>query len=239
VDDTLANIDAEVVSAINSNSYDKNTIDNKDSAAASSAINSALAAVDAGRTISGSWSAADLYARNAPGYNITGTRVAGWWESATGRAGTASSSERFKTDIAAVDLDHLRAILGIQVVHFSYRDEVRKRDDPTFEGYVGPDYHVSVNIGAIAERLHEAGLWEFVVYEHEPIIEQRPNDDGSLTEVVVGDRLKLGDDGEPIPYGIHDILLAYSLIPIVADHEHRIEAIEAHLGLGASTDTPE
>jgi hypothetical protein len=178
---------------------------------------------------------ADIYATNAPGFNITGTRVAGWWESATGRGGTASSSERFKTDIEAVGLDHLRAILSIDVVHFSYIDEVRKRDDPTFEGYVGPDYHVATNIGAIAERLHEAGLWEFVVYEHENVIEPRPgepNEDGTPGEpvdVVVGDRLKLGDDGEPIPHAIHDILIAYSLLPIVADHDKRIAALEQRM----------
>ncbi|GIT80170.1 hypothetical protein LLS1_18390 [Leifsonia sp. LS1] len=182
-------------------------------------------------TATGAHRGADVYATNAPTFNITATRVAGWWESATGRGGTASSSERFKTEIEAVGLDHLRAILSIDVVHFSYIDEVRKRDDSTFEGYVGPDYHVATNIGAIAERLHEAGLWEFVVYEREPVIEQQENEDGDLVDVVVGDQLKLGADGEPIPFGIHDILIAYSLLPIVADHEKRLDAIEQHLGL--------
>lgn len=184
-------------------------------------------------TATGANRGADVYATNAPGFNITGTRVAGWWESATGRGGTASSSERFKTDIETVGLDHLRAVLGVDVVHFSYIDEVRKRDDPTFERYVGPDYHVAVNIGSIAERLHEAGLWEFVVYEREPVTEQRTDDDGNTVEVVVGDRLKLDENGQPIPFGVHDILIAYSVLPIVADHDRRILAIEEHLGLTA------
>lgn len=174
---------------------------------------------------------ADIFATNAPTNNFTGTRVAAWWLTATGQGGTASSSERFKTDIEAVGLDHLRAILSIDVVHFSYIDEVRKRDDPTFDGYVGPDYHVATNIGAIAERLHEAGLWEFVVYEREPVTEERIDADGNTVEVVVGDRLKVDAKGDPIPFAIHDILIAYSLLPIVADHDRRIQAIEEKLGL--------
>jgi hypothetical protein len=173
---------------------------------------------------------ANIYATAAPGYNITGTRVAGWWESATGRGGTASSSRRFKTDIEAVELDHLRGILGVGIMHWSYVDEVRKRDDPTFEGYVGPDYHVAVNIGAIAEDLHAAGLWELVVYERDRITEEREID-GELVDVVIAEPLKLDDDGQPIPFGIHDILISYSLIPLLADHEHRLAAIETHLGL--------
>lgn len=229
----LANINATVTAAINANSYDKPTIDAKDAATLASAQTYTTNALTAGFTSSGGVNAADLYARNAPGFNITGTRVSGWWESATGRAGTASSSERFKSDIEEVGLDHLRAILGVQVVHFSYTDEIRKRDDPTFDGYVGPDYHVGVNIGAIAEQLHAAGLWELVVYEHEWVVEQRENDDGDMVDVVVGEQLKLDENGEPIPFGIHDILIGYSLLPIVADHDRRLAAIEDHLGLTA------
>lgn len=239
VDETLANIDAEVIDSINTNSYTKSVIDGKDSATLNSAVSTAVAQSNAftlaGYTASGAISASDLFTRNGPTQNITQTRVSTWTRTSDGLVGTASSSERFKTDIEAVDLDHLRAILGVQVVHFSYLDEVRRRDDPSFEEYVGPDYHVAVNIGSLAERLHEAGLWEFVIYERENIVEQLPgeqNEDGSPgepVEVIVGDRLKLDDDGEPIPFGIHDILLAYSLIPIVADHEQRLAAVEARM----------
>ncbi len=194
---------------------------------------SASGAVSAGGDITtpSAHRGADIFATNAPTNNFTGTRVAGWWLTATGQGGTASSSERFKTEIEAVGLDHLRAILSVDVVHFSYIDEVRKRDDPTFEGYVGPEYHVATNIGAIAERLHEAGLWEFVVYERDAVTEEQTAEDGTTVDVVVGDRLKLDENGQPIPFGIHDSLIAYSLLPIVADHDRRIQAIEEKLGL--------
>jgi len=45
-------------------------------------------------TASGGVRGTDLYSSNAAGYNITGTRAGGWWETATGRAGTAVSSRK-------------------------------------------------------------------------------------------------------------------------------------------------
>lgn len=111
----------------------------------------------------GALSGADLYATNAPSFNITGGRVAGWIESATGRLGTASSSRRYKQDERAADID-IEAMLAIEPKTFRYIDEVRKRDDPSFVGYVGPDYVVAQEVGFIAEDLADAGLTPWVVY---------------------------------------------------------------------------
>lgn len=105
----------------------------------------------------------DLYATSAPGFNITGGRVAAWLENATGRLGTASSSRRYKQDEARATIDPA-AVLTIRPKTFHYIDEVRKRDDPDFEGYEGPDYVVAQEVGFIAEDLADAGLDEFVVW---------------------------------------------------------------------------
>jgi hypothetical protein len=226
VQQALANINATVSAAIAANSYTKAEIDSRDS----STLASANAFTTAGFTASGGISAADLYARNAPGFNITATRVAAWLQSSDGRLGTATSSELNKTNIRPVPLADLIGILEIDVSYFEYIAEVRKRDDPSFEGYVGPEYHVATNIGSIAQRLHEAGLWQFVVYERAPILQDVviTHEDGTQEEqaVAVGDRLKVDENGEPIPLGVHDNLLAYALIPVVQDHERRIQQLE-------------
>lgn len=195
----------------------------------------------------------NLYATGAPGYNISNTRVAGWLESATGRLGTASSSERYKQDIIPADID-TAAILAMQVVHFHYRAEIAKRDDPTSPDYVGPDYKVSTEVGLIAERLHELGLWQFVVYQREnytetrtrpatltrPILNADTNEpvlddhgepllqsyEGEEEYTLYLDRLKLDPDGEPIPDGVHYELLALATIPVLQDHERRLAALE-------------
>lgn len=167
------------------------------------------------RSVSGYIMGREVYGIDTPAFNITGGRVAGWWETATGRAGTAVSSRRFKDNINPIELDKFRGVLAIGIYHFNYIAELRKRDDPDYEHYVGPEYHVGTNVGAIAEELHEAGLWEFVIYEHE--------DDGVS--------LRRDADGEPIPYGIHDSLMAYAVIPVVQDHDRRLEAIEELLGI--------
>ncbi|MEK6310280.1 MAG: tail fiber domain-containing protein [Curtobacterium sp.] len=184
---------------------------------------------------------------------MSGTRVAGWWESATGRAGTASSSRRFKQDIEPANMD-VNAILAIEVVHYHYIAEIRKRDDPTFEDYVGPEYKVATEVGVIAEQLHDLGLWQFVVYQRENYTETRTRP-VTLTQPVLNadtnepvlddfgeplmesyegeeeytlylDRLKLNDAGQPIPDGVHYELLALATIPVLQDHERRIAALE-------------
>lgn len=183
----------------------------------------------------------DIFATNAPSFNITGTRVAAYWETATGRGGYAPSSRALKTDIEPVELERMREILAVGVYHYSYKAELRKRDDPDYEFYVGPDYHVGVNIGTMAEEMHAAGLWEFVVYERrrviETVVEAEQDDDGLDVlverEIVVGEELVLDERGNPHPIAVHDNIVAYAVIPVVQDHDTRLAAIEKHLGIGA------
>lgn len=186
VQQALANINATVAAAIAANSYTQAQINALDAAT----LASAQAYVNAGGiTMTSSLSASDLFTRNGPTQNITATRVAGWIQSSNGLVGTASSSLRFKEILeedALAGEEIARAILSISIVFYHYKAELAKRDDPQSPDYVGPDYPVSTEIGMIAERLHEAGLWPFVIYERDE------------TEHLIYD-----DDGQPIPFGIH------------------------------------
>ena len=153
------------------------------------------------------------YLRGAagPAFNISTTRVASWLRSSDGLVATASSSRRFKTNICPSGVDPL-AILQIEDVLYQYIVEVRKRDDPTSEEYVGPEYHVATEIGAIAEQLNELGLWHFVYFDRNP--------DGTLM---------LDADGEAIPSGIHYQMLVMGVFPVLRMQQARLEDIEARL----------
>lgn len=177
----------------------------------------------------GTVNAADAYVTNAPliSNNITTGRASLWGRTSDGWVGNTTSSRREKTNIIPAGIDPL-AVLAIEVKHYSYIAEVRKRDDPTYPEYVGPDYHVAVEVGAIAEDLHDAGLWEFVVYEQE-IVDQEAAD-GTIKKISV---TKLGEDGEPIPQSIHYTLWALAVhtavqhvYGIVLKQEKRITALE-------------
>jgi hypothetical protein len=167
-------------------------------------------------TGSGSMSAANVTGVNvfaqSLSTNITAGRVALWGRTSDGYIATASSSERLKTNITPVDPDAIPdAMLGVVVSYFQYKAEVSMRDDPTDPNYVGPDYHVGTNIGAIAERLHELGLWQFVVYERD--------EDDSLLLV----------DGEPVPSGIHDILIGWGVLMLAQRQERENTARDARM----------
>ena len=166
-------------------------------------------------TASGDMSAANVTGGNvfaqSVATNITATRVSVWARTSDGFLGTASSSRRFKTNIRASSIDPA-VVLQIEDVLYQYIDEVRKRDDPTSEQYVGPEYHVATEIGAIAEQLHKLGLWQFVIYEREP--------NGALI---------LDSEGEPIPDGIHYQMLVMSIFPVLRMQQARLEDIEARL----------
>ena len=184
VEATLVNIDASVQASISANSYTKSVIDGK---VANPPAGSAVTGnVSATGTVSGTTGTFNtgLYSTDAYSFNITGTRVSGWHQS-DGHIGTASSSERYKTNIVPANIDPL-AVLSIGVKHYNYIAEVAKRDDALSPDYVGPSHKVHVEVGAIAEELHAAGLWEFVVYERAP--------DGNLLRDA---------SGGPIPEGIH------------------------------------
>lgn len=148
-------------------------------------------------TFTGAVQGQSVRATTAPATNITGTRVAAWLQSSDGLLGTASSSERFKTNIRAAKLDPA-AVLKLQVVYYQYVAELEQREqDPT--------YRVATEVGVIAERLHEAGLWQFVIYEREP--------DGSV---------KVDSDGDPVCFGVRYELLALALIPVAQAQQKEI-----------------
>lgn len=173
-----------------------------------SSLSSAGAVNGSSMTATGGITGADLYTINGPGFNITGGRVTAWLENATGRVGMATSSERYKQAIVNATTDP-NAILGISVKYYQYNAEVAKRDDPNSPDYVGPDYHVAVNIGMIAEDLHAAGLWEFVVYQRDA--------DGNLV---------LDTNGQPIPDGIHYEVFGVAVLIAAQSLNTRLIALE-------------
>lgn len=238
VETQLSSIDTRVSTAIAANSYTRAQTDAK--VASPGAIAPTTVSASGDIATSTSLRGADIYATNAPGFNITGTRVAGWWETATGRGGTATSSQRFKTNITPANLsddDRAQIILGLEVVHYNYIAEVARRDDPTSPDYVGPDYQVHTEVGMIAERLHEAGLWEFVIYERDTTTETRYNevtDENGVTTlepytVSLGDSLKLDADGNPIPFGIHYEMFALAALAAAQFVNRRYTDLEARI----------
>jgi len=99
-----------------------------------------------------------------PGFDITTGRVAAWWRTSDGRLAFASSSREKKTNIVDADIDPT-AVLAISIRAFNYKAEIAKRDDPKSPEYVGPKYHVALEVGGIAEELHDLGLWPVVIYK--------------------------------------------------------------------------
>lgn len=99
-----------------------------------------------------------------PTFDITTGRTAAWWRNSDGLLAFASSSREKKTNIRDSDVDPL-AVLDWAIRAFNYRAEVAKRDDPTYPEYEGPDYHVALEFGGIAEEAHELGLWQVVIYQ--------------------------------------------------------------------------
>lgn len=171
-------------------------------------------------TVAGDFHGTNLYATAAPGFNITGTRVAAWLESATGRLGMATSSRRFKQDIVDAGLDP-EAILGLGVKYFRYIADPRH-----------------LNVGMIAEDLHAAGLWEFVQYEREVITHVESVKGKPMGEWSEDGPLILDDDGQPIPFGIHYEMFSLAVLVAVqyvfAQHRElaaEVAQIKAHLGL--------
>jgi hypothetical protein len=110
----------------------------------------------------------------------------GSWVSAgigtDGRIAITASSRRVKKNIKMWSPD-LQAVLAMQLVTFSY-----------LEGY-GDD---QLQVGLIAEELHDLGLEWLVFYD---------------------------DEGRP--QGIHYERVALALLPVIQDHETRLAALEA------------
>lgn len=146
--------------------------------------------VSSGGAVSGSTGRFDggLFSIAAYSTIISGTRVANWTQN-DGTIGTAPSSARFKTNITDADLaTRAQAILGLAVKHYNYLAEIDKQQDD-------PAYKVHLEVGMIAEDLHAAGLWEFVIYER---------DENGVA--------LLDDNGDVIPFGIHYELFGMAVL---------------------------
>jgi hypothetical protein len=121
-------------------------------------------------------------------FNITAGRVAVWGRTSDGLLATATSSERFKTDIEPTNwpLEKLEAVVNMASVYYHWISAIE-------QAKTDPNVQVHLEIGYIAERMHEAGLWEFVVYE-------RGDDDRLLYNA---ETFEATGKREPIPYAIH------------------------------------
>lgn len=135
--------------------------------------------------------------------NITATRVAVWGRTSDGFIGTATSSEKRKANITPLDIDP-NAVLSIEPVYYQWIEQLQERERRANLPLVDPEYaadmHVSTEVGMIAERLHEAGLWQFVVYARN-----------------ADDTLMLDEHGEAVPDGIHYVNWGVAL-QVVARH---------------------
>ena len=157
VQQAIANITATVTAAIAANSYTKVQIDSK--IASPGAIAPTTATTSGDVQVGGK-----LLNPDAVSYVITTPRYTGWIETSTGRHGNTSSSRRFKQDIVDAQID-VDAFLSVVPFLFHYIAEVRKRDDPSFEEYIGPDYVVADEYGLMAEDLDAAGMTPWVYYD--------------------------------------------------------------------------
>ena len=142
INDIQAQLDAWT-----STRYTNAQVDAKDAATLAAARTSNI---DNGTT--GSVRTGDLFAAQAPGFNITANRVAAWIQSTDGRLGTASSSRRYKQDIAPADIDPA-SVFALEPRRFRYIEQVKAH---------GPD--AAGEYGFIAEELENLGLTPWVVY---------------------------------------------------------------------------
>lgn len=110
-----------------------------------------------------------------------------------GRLSRGASSRRYKKDIQALSIDK-QAVLALTLVTYHYRAFVFDADDPLRSD-------PPLEVGLIAEDLHDAGLGWLVAY-----------------------------DNEGRPDSIRYDRIALALLPVVQDHEARITAIEEALG---------
>lgn len=142
IDDIQAQLDAWT-----STRYTNTQIDAKDAAVLASARASNI-----DNTKSGTVHTGDLYAAQAPTFNITSPRVSAWIQSSDGRLGTASSSRRYKRDIVPADIDP-EMVYRMAPRQFRYIEQVDEHGDGA-----------AVESGFIAEELEELGLTPWVVY---------------------------------------------------------------------------
>jgi len=164
----------------------------------------------------------NIYAQNVT-TNITAARVSNWARTSDGFVATATSSQRKKTDIHPVawPIEKLEAIMSMSLVYYKWIAAVElakyiatlPEDHPRY-GEVVP---VHQEIGFIAERMHEAGLWEFVVYH-------RHHDDTLILK-----------NGKPMPFSIHYTNWSLALHAVVQHVWEARKADRADLDLVMAT----
>lgn len=129
--------------------------------------------------------------------------VSGWTNAyingPDGRISKGASSRRFKKEIKSWTPE-AQATLAMQVVTFRYRAEMFGKDDPARAA-------APVEVGLIAEDLHELGLYWLVVY-----------------------------DAEGRPEGVRYERIALALLPIIQAHERRLGMLERALIAGETDD---
>jgi hypothetical protein len=118
--------------------------------------------------------------------------------------GHTASSERFKTNFQDSGIDPLK-VLEIDVVLYQNKELVAKAKKD-------PSVRVPTDVGMVAERLHEAGLWQFVMYERDE-----------------NDELVLNKKGDAIPYGIHYELWALAVHEAARFVWSRVQDLEARV----------
>lgn len=121
--------------------------------------------------------------------------TSGWtaaYINADGRLSRGASSRRYKKDIAAMSIDK-QAVLALAVVSFHHKAFLFDADDPMRS-------NPPLEVGLIAEDLHDAGLGWLVGY-----------------------------DAEGRPDSIRYDRIALALLPVIQDHEARLTALESAL----------
>jgi len=218
----VTDLEAQVDAVLTTLTYNRVQIDAKDAAVRSEMIDHANNVGLSKHPLNGNLTTSAIYGTNVTGGNvfaqsvatlISATRVSVWGRTSDGFIGTASSSERYKTNIAAATID-AAAVLSIEPVHYQYIAELEERERraalPVGHAHYNPDYRVGTEVGMVAERLHEAGLWQFVVYKRDQ-----------------HDYLVLDDDGQPIPDGIHYTMWSVALQAVARAQAAQITELQA------------
>ena len=136
--------------------------------------------------------------------DVTSTRRA-MWIGSDGWVGYASSSREKKQDISNAELS-IDALRQIPVVNYRYKEAVVKEEENPDD----PESRAPVEIGTLAEDMHDLGLWEFVSYD--------------------------GRGEDAVPAGIHYEMLSLAAIKLgqhLADENDelktRLDTLEARL----------
>jgi hypothetical protein len=138
--------------------------------------------------------------------NITTSRTSTWARNSDGYIGNTLSSIAFKTNISPANLN-VDAILSIEPKHYWWKSAVADK-------LKNPKLNIHEEIGFIAEDVHNAGLWEFVVYQR--------NDDDSA---------KLDTNGNAIPQALHYINWGIALQAVARSQDLIIKQLQADVAI--------